>query len=227
MSPFMMIMAVLPAVVVFTYVYRKDTIEKEPTSLLARLFALGALSGVVAVVVELLLEGILLSGLREGTFMYRVVENFVTLALVEEAGKYIMLRRATWRSPHFNYLFDAVVYAVAVSLGFATLENVMYLMDGSLSTAIGRAILSVPGHAIYGVFMGCYYGAAKRCELAGDGNGRKHNMTLALVVPVLLHGFYDFAIDASLFIPFVLFEIVVTVSAVKCVRRFSREDAQL
>ena len=129
----------------------------------------------------------------------------------------------------FNYTFDAVVYAVAVSLGFAAFENVIYVLSGNLGTAIMRGLLSVPGHAIDGVFMGCYYGIARKCRGLGDEEGVKMNLYKALWVPILTHGFYDFCLDVSsdagIFLAiFFAFEIIVTVIAVKKVNKLSRED---
>lgn len=221
----MLVLAILPAVVLMTYVYRKDTIEKEPLGLLLVLFLLGALASIPIVVGEMLFESVVLSGLYEGSLLYIILENFLGVALVEELGKYFVLKSRTWKSAHFNFLFDAIVYAVVASLGFATLENVLYLMDGSISTAIGRAILSVPGHAIDGVFMGCYYGLAKRDERMGNARGVKTNLRLALLVPVLVHGTYDFFISTGWLLLFFAFEIVVTAAAVARVRRVSKEDA--
>lgn len=221
----MLVMAILPAVVLMTYVYRKDTIEKEPLGLLLTIFLLSALASIPIVAGELLFESVVLSGLYEGSMLYIILDNFLGVALVEELGKYLVLKSRTWKSAHFNYLFDAVVYAVVASLGFATLENVFYLMSGSLSTAIARAIFSVPGHAIDGVFMGCYYGLAKRDERMGNVRGAKANLRLALLVPVLVHGAYDFFISSGWYLLFLAFEVVVTAAAVARVRRISKEDA--
>ena len=223
----MIILAVLPTIVLITYVYRKDTIEKEPPGLLLRLFFLGALGIVPAMVVEVVLEEVLISGLPEDSLPYLLVDNFVVVALTEETVKFLVLRQSTWKSPHFNYLFDAIVYAVVVSLGFATVENILYLLEGSLVVAIARFVLSVPGHAIDAVFMGYFYGIAKSAERNQDEEGRKRGLRLALVVPVLIHGFYDFAISSSLLIPFFIFEILVTAAAITHVKRLSKEDSKM
>ena len=149
-------------------------------------------------------------------------------ALVEEGGKYFALKRITWRSREFDYVFDGIVYAVVASLGFATIENVLYLLDGNLSTAIMRAVFSVPGHAIYGVFMGSFYGLAKRFDSTGHPRKCRANLRHALWVPVLIHGFYDFCLsskDSRLICVFFVFEIVVTILAFRRVRKFSRDDA--
>ena len=154
----------------------------------------------------------------------------VKLLLVEEGGKYFVLKRLTWNHPAFDYTFDAVVYAVTASLGFATLENIAYVLDSDLGTALMRAILSVPGHAIDGLFMGSFYGAAKLCERMGDQKGKKQNLRRALWVPVLIHGFYDFCLESEsgfLLLAFLVFEVFITVTAYLRVKRLSREDQPL
>ena len=222
------ILAVLPSIVLIVYVYRKDTIEKEPLSLLGKLFIGGALTIVSAIVIGAGMEAVADEILEPDTLAWLVFDNFIMTALVEEGGKYFVLKKLTWRSPAFDYVFDGIVYAVVTSLGFATLENILYLMDGDLSTAVMRAVFSVPGHAIDAVFMGSFYGLAKRFDCAGDASKCRANLRHALWVPVLIHGFYDFCLsteDAFFICAFFVFEIVITVLAFRRVGKFSKEDA--
>ena len=222
------LLAVLPSVVLIAYTYSRDTVEKEPLSLLFRLFRNGALTVISAIVLGAVLEAVFEEVIEPDTLAWLIVDNFIMTALVEEGGKYFVLKRVTWRSPSFDYVFDGIVYAVVVSLGFATVENILYLLDGDLSTAIMRAVFSVPGHAIDGVFMGSFYGLAKRFESTGHPGKCRANLRHALWVPVLIHGFYDFCLsaeDAVLIGVFLVFEIVITILAFRRVRKFSREDA--
>ena len=225
----LLFLAVLPSIVLATYIYRKDKIEKEPAPLLWSLFFMGALTIVSAIVIGALGDFLFEDIADPNSLAWLAIDNFLLTALVEEGGKYFVLKKRTWKSPEFNYAFDAVVYAVVVSLGFATLENILYVMDGGLETAIMRALLSVPGHAIDGVFMGCFYGMAKRHDVAGNKRGRKKNLRRALWVPTLIHGFYDFCLsvedDGTFIMIFFAFEIIVTVWAFRKVRKLSREDA--
>ena len=220
-------LAILPAIVLITYIYKHDTVEKEPAGLLAKLFFLGMASTIPAAIIESVGDGFLLSLFPGNSLLYHLLENFLVVALVEESFKYLILKRKTWRSSHFNYTFDAVVYAVVVSLGFATLENILYVMQGGFGTAITRAIFSVPGHAIDAVFMGYFYGLAKQSERLGDVAKSSKNLLLALVVPICIHGFYDFAIATSSFLVFLAFEVVITIIAIRRVRKLSSEDAPI
>ncbi len=213
---FILLLAVIPAVIIMFNVRKLDKAEPEPRGLLAKLFIFGALTVISAVLLGMVAEA--LNIFDEGTTAYILFDNFIATALIEEGGKYFVLKKCTWKHPAFNYTFDAVVYAITVSLGFATVENIFYVMDGDIVTALMRAVLSVPGHAIDGLFMGCYYGAARL-------SGRKSVATL--LVPVLLHGFYDFCLsmDSIAFTGlFFIFEIIITVTAVKKIKKLSAED---
>lgn len=227
MSRFLVTLAIWPAAFLIWYVYRKDTVEKEPPGLLAKLFVLGALVSGLVLVVEYIFGAFIDAMLTEGTVLYAFLENFYGVALVEEAGKFLVLMMCTWKSKHFNYLFDGIVYAVVVSLGFATIENIFYVAAGGVSTAIVRALFSVPSHAIDGVCMGYFYGMAKRAELRGMKDASVTNLLLALVAPTLIHGAYDFLLSVELIGIFLVFEVVITVLAVKRVNAISRKDAPL
>lgn len=226
----LMLLAVLPAVVLIRFIWTKDSIEKEPAGLLVRLFVCGALTVFSAILLGSIGTELFLSALVPGSLVYLLVDNFIVTALVEEGGKYFVTKKLTWKHPAFDYTFDAVVYAVTASLGFATLENIFYVFDSGIETAIMRAILSVPGHAIDGVYMGSYYGLAKLCQRMGDKRGEKRNLRKALWVPVLIHGFYDFCLESQstlFFLAFLVFEGIITVSAFRRVNRLSKEDQPL
>ncbi|MBQ3379387.1 MAG: PrsW family intramembrane metalloprotease [Clostridia bacterium] len=224
----MTFLAILPCVVLFIIVWRSDKIEKEPPQLLLKLLIGGALTIISAMIIGLIGTAILNALVVEGSLLYLIIDNFIVTALVEEGGKYFVLKRLTWRSPAFDYTFDAVVYAVTVSLGFAVVENILYLSGATVGLAFMRGILSVPGHAMDGVFMGYFYGIAKRCEYRGDFRSMKLNLKLALIVPMLLHGFYDFCLStgSDVFIAiFFIFEIIVTVVTIIKFRKLSKQDA--
>ena len=141
---------------------------------------------------------------------------FVVAGSTEEVFKYLALYLLIWKSPSFNEKFDGIVYAVFVSLGFAAVENVMYVMDGGLQTAAIRAITAVPAHAIFGVTMGYYLGIAHMYEEL-----RKQYLLRAIAIPVLLHGIYDFILMVEigwlliLFIPYVVLLYVMGIKKMK------------
>ena len=191
-NPILIAAAVLPAIFLLVHVYRADKLEKEPAPLLISL----VLYGIAATFIALVLEraGSFLLGLwfEEGSVAYNAIMYFGIVAFSEEGAKYFLLRRRTWHSAAFNCQFDGVVYAVFVALGFALWENISYVLMYGLSTALVRAVTAVPGHACFGVFMGVWYGLAKRLHGQGRDGASKLCRVLALLLPALLHGCYDF-----------------------------------
>lgn len=219
--------AVLPAAFLLYRVYQMDAIEKEPWSILRKLLLWGALSGIPAALVESLLTGVVQNLLEEGTLLYNFVFGFIVAALVEESFKFFFLYKFTFKSPHFNYRFDGVVYAVFVSMGFAILENVLYVFQGGLGVAISRALLALPLHAACGVYMGIAYGQQKVNSLykpATFGSVAR----ACLPVPILIHGFYDFCAfmqTVPFTIIFIVFVIAVFIFTLKQLKKASREDS--
>ena len=192
MNPILIAAAVVPAVFLLIRVYRADRLEPEPSGLLLSLILRGVFATVIAMVLEELGSALLGSVYAENSLPYNVIMYFVIVAFSEEGAKYILLRRRTWRSDAFNCQFDGVVYAVFVSLGFALWENLGYVAMYGLSTALVRAVTAVPGHACFGVFMGVWYGLAKRLHGQGRDGASKLCRVLALLLPAFLHGCYDF-----------------------------------
>lgn len=221
--------AVLPAAVLLYKVYTLDTIEKEPWPLLRKLLLWGAISCIPAAVVELLLTVLLSTIAERGTLLYSFLMGFVVAALSEECFKFIFLYKIAFRSPEFNYRFDGVVYAVFVSLGFAVLENILYVIQGGFSVAVTRALLSLPLHATCGIYMGIAFGHQKVLSVYRPASfGRLAAACIPL--PLLIHGFYDFCAFSSDTYPaflyiFIAFVIAVFIFTWVRLKRASQEDS--
>ena len=153
--------ALLPALFLMRYIYRKDTIEKEPKGMFVGLVFLGVAAALVAVVLETLGTNLLSRYLQEGKPAHTIVMAFLVIAVAEEGAKFLFMLWRTWRDPNFNYRFDGIVYAVFISLGFAAFENICFVMGYGLTTSIARALLAIPAHMGFAVFMGYFYGRAK------------------------------------------------------------------
>ena len=176
--------AVLPVAVLLWFIYRKDKLNPEPLDKLVGAFVVGCLSVVPAMVMETVLGMMtpptpILGGIYTG---------YVVAGLSEELCKLALLMLVVWRSPHFDEYFDGIVYAVFVSLGFACVENVMYVMGSSdaMSVALMRGLLAVPAHFLFAVTMGYHLSLAKF-----DPRNRRRHLFHALLYPMLLHGTYD------------------------------------
>jgi RsiW-degrading membrane proteinase PrsW (M82 family) len=195
--------AIAPVFIIALYIYFRDKYEKEPLLLLAKALAFGMLTVIPILFVERFLMGIMPPLGRVGSAAYQA---FIVAGGTEELLKFLALYLLIWKSPNFNEQFDGIVYAVYVSLGFAAVENVMYVMDGGFETAALRALTAVPAHAIFGITMGYFFGIARRYEELRKGYLRR-----ALLIPIVIHGIYDFILMVgipwllTLFIPYVIY----------------------
>ena len=222
----LLLAAVIPPLILLRGIYRLDKIEKEPAGMIKRLLWWGVISAIPAIALEELAAILIFrSELRMDIMI--LIENFVGVALVEEGCKYFFLKKKTWNDPEFNYRFDAIVYAVSVSLGFAAIENIFYVVFSGLGTAVVRAFLSIPGHCIFGIYMGYYYGKARYEQTHGQAERAKSFLLLSVLIPTLLHGFYDYLLSTeneTAILIFIVFVVVMDIAAWRSVRRFSRED---
>ncbi len=184
--------AVIPAIFLMFKVYKSDKLERESPYLLGNLIKAGVLSSLLALVEEKVFSMILDAAVPIESPMYNIILYFGIVAFAEESSKYIFLKKESWKSMEFNCQYDGVVYAVFVSLGFALWENISYVMMYGFGTALVRAVTAIPGHACFGVFMGIFYGIAKRSANRGDEGASKMFRFLAVLVPALLHGAYDY-----------------------------------
>ena len=173
------------------FIYFNDKKEKEPFWFLMILFFAGMSTVVSAIIFETV--GDLAIGLIVPleSVLGGILSAMLVVAPAEEFGKYIILKTFTWKSRHFNYSYDAIVYAVFVSLGFAALENIGYVFSSGLLAALMRMFTAVPGHACYGVFMGYFYSKAKYAILTNKKGKCIMFKLLAMFVPIILHGIYD------------------------------------
>lgn len=222
---FLVAAALLPPLVLMGVVYRMDRLEREPPALLAGLFLRGVLAMFPILILELLASQFV-DFFYWQPLVYLFLTYFVIPGFVEEGVKFRVLRRRTWNEPNFNYRFDGVVYAVFVSLGFAAVENVLYVLTSGFSTAVLRAIFSIPGHAMFGVIMGLSFSQASRAQRHGQREQAAAQQKRAWLLPALLHGAYDFLLVGfgGLFYVY-FFGLVLYV--VRLLRRAAREDSPL
>ena len=222
--------ALIPSIVLIWRVLKQDKIESEPAGLLIKLFLFGALTCLPAALLEELGETAIM-GLTRSYDLQTVLMYLICVPLAEEGLKYLALRFTTWKHEAFNFTFDGIVYAVIVSLGFATLENLLYVLNYmSLQVAITRGILSVPLHCTCGVFMGYFYGQARNHFGRGEYSASITDRFLALLIPILIHGLYDFALSVdsdAVSIVGLAFTVVVFILAFAQVRWSSKQDTYI
>ncbi len=189
-----LVMATAPVWALLTFFYVRDRYDKEPRALLVRLFIYGMLVTFIAAAVSLLGISILSAVLPPDSWLYLLLENFVLVALVEEYLKFFVVRRCAYSHPAFNEPYDGMLYAVTASLGFAALENVLYVTQGGAQVALVRGLLSVPGHALFAAPMGYFLGKAR---FSKNPDKSRIYLKRALVIPVLLHGVYDLLLSTQ------------------------------
>ncbi len=234
--PIVLTVAIIPTVVLMIFIYFQDNHEKEPISLLLKIFGLGVLSCIPVIIVEIL--GQLLNDLVFGgtKLMYYFSLAFFCVAPTEEFFKFMAAYLLTWRNKHFNYKFDGIVYCLFGSMGFAAIENVKYLIEGGnelttvMVTGIGRALLAIPCHAMCGIFMGYFYGNAKYLKSYGDRSGCRRNLFTGFAVAVCLHGFYDFCLftgNVLFLILFVIFVIAADVFTIILIVRARKRNEKM
>ena len=222
--------AVIPALFLLIRVYKSDRLEPESPSLLRSLIIAGVLSALLALVEEMVLEYVLNIFVSEGTLLYNILLFYGIVAVSEESSKYLLMKRKTWNNPEFDCRFDGVLYAIFVSLGFALWENVSYVLSYGFSVAIVRALTAIPGHACFGVFMGVFYALAKEYDYKGNKSAASLYRKLAVLVPVFLHGSYDFIATMDNMIAsivFIVFIISLFLISNNLVGRMAKEDKYL
>lgn len=189
MTKYIIFVALLPIAVLAFYIYNKDQNKPEPTGQLVKAFFYGVLSIPLSFCISIPL-GLIGAYPAEATNIWGSISTaFFGAAIPEEIAKFVMLWLLLRKNPHFDEKMDGIVYAVCVSLGFAALENIMYLFsnaDSFVSVGLVRAIFAVPGHFGYGILMGYYYSLAKFSTQAST-----RNKVLILLAPIIAHGLYD------------------------------------
>lgn len=172
---------IAPGLAILSYFYLKDEYEVEPISMVFRSFILGALLVFPLMFIQYVLE-------VEAIFSSPLIKAFIVTGLLEEFFKWFIFYFTIYSHFHFDEHYDGIVYGVSISLGFATLENILYLFANGIEYALGRALLPVSSHALFGVLMGYYFGKGK----FSSKEKRFNWILLSLFLPVLLHGIYDF-----------------------------------
>lgn len=182
--------ALLPALVLVYFIYRKDKYEREPTGMLVKAFCFGALSALASFLISLPFGAMGLYPSEAVTVGGHIRVALFGAAIPEEVAKFVLLWVFIRKNPYFNEYVDGIVYAVCVGMGFAAFENIGYVFGSQeawLATGIMRAVVSIPAHFFFAVAMGYYYSKA-----AFDRYDRRRlNIALALIVPIALHATFD------------------------------------
>jgi protease PrsW len=173
----LLVLALAPAVFILWYVLRKDCYEPEPLRLVVWIFLLGALAVIPAALIE-------------SPFSDTLVLGSVVAPVVEELAKFLVVFLFVYHRAEFNEPMDGIVYAAAASLGFASVENLVYVLDGGAAVGVLRAVASVPGHVIFS----CVWGAALGIAKFRPASHRAGIIAAGLAGAMLLHGIFNFSL---------------------------------
>jgi protease PrsW len=211
-----LIISLSPVAIIAGYIWIRDKYEREPL----RMLLLALLAGILIVFPVLAVEGIIssvgeaLDGIASAAWRAFAVASFT-----EESFKYIVLFLLIWKSREFNDKYDGIVYSTYIALGFAGVENFLYVMQEGYATGMVRAFTAVPAHAIFGIIMGFYFGLAKFYPK------KRSSMKLkALFIPMFLHGIYDFILMTGiewLWIVFLAFLIFLYIMGIRYMKNFA------
>lgn len=190
----LLLYAIAPVLVVIFYIYVKDKYEKEPKRLMLYCFLLGGILSIIITTILYMFFDMYLPLNDKYSVLQQFVRAFFVVGFTEEFSKYVIVRYYAQPKNAFNERFDGIVYAVMVSMGFAAVENIFYVAEGGLETALLRAFTAVPAHATFGILMGYFMGMAKFSK-----NTFKLNL-LGLLLAIVFHGAYDFFLFIN-FIP--------------------------
>ena len=205
---FLIAAAVIPPLVLLGVIYKMDKAEREPPHILIPLFVQGVIAMIPILILEVLADKVVQIFSWTG-LLYLFLAYFVVPGCIEEGVKFWVFLRRAWDEPNFNYRFDGVVYAVFISLGFAAVENVMYVLSSGFATAVVRALFSIPGHAMFGVVMGVGLGKAKALHNQGQTQASAAARTRAVIAAAVLHGLYDFLLMAFGWVFYLYFALLV------------------
>jgi len=217
-------LAVLPAIILAIVILIYDRFDKEPMKLLLKLFLFGAIATLPSIVVGTVGEWLNVFG---GSVLGAAFTAYIVVALPEEFFKRWAVMRNAFNHSAYNERLDGIVYCAFSALGFAALENLMYVLTQyatNPSIVWTRAILSVPAHFMLGITMGYYLSLAK---FSVDETMRQKYMRRSVMVPMVLHGTYDFVLMAGipwLLITLIPFVVYLWVSSIKKLNRFYRES---
>ena len=219
--------SILPVILLLLYIYNKDK-NKEPKELLIRMFLFGVFTFIPVCIFEGLLSFIFEID-NTDNLLWLFISVFCMIGFVEEFFKWIVVKIIGYDSREFDEVYDAIVYCVCSSLGFAFIENLLYIFESGISTGILRAFTAIPVHTCNGVIMGYYLGIAKLMQVNGNSCYKRY-LLLSLFMPVLAHTVYDFLLMSKnvllIFIWFVIY-IVFVIKCAKIVKKVANDEKKI
>lgn len=185
----LIVLAIAPIITIILWIYLKDRYDKEPIRILSKFFILGILVSILAIYTEEIF--IKINIFTDKIYIFYM--SFLVAGVVEEGLKALIFIPTVLKEKNFNERLDGIIYSVFLSLGFATVENIIYILleDPTLAFEVGiiRSIISVPAHMIFAVTMGYYI---SKYRFTSSNTKKRKYLTLSIILPIILHGVFDF-----------------------------------
>ena len=187
--------AILPVIILMIFIYRQDKYQKEPIKSLIKAFIGGMLSIPIDIIIVTGIDAALKGTAISNTVFFSA---FLEAGIPEELSKFLIFMIFIWNDKNFDEYFDGIVYATFIGLGFACVENIEYVFSYGFQTGVVRALLSVPGHFLFGVVMGYFLSLAKF-----HPEKRGSYMISGLLLAMLAHGLFDWLLMVASVLPLV------------------------
>ncbi len=216
--------SIMPIILMGMYINDKD-LDKEPRKLIARIFIYGILSIVPILVLETLANKYV-STENFTNYVSLFINAFVSIGLIEEGAKWVIVNKAVYYDKEFNHPYDAIIYCVFASLGFALIENLIYVFATGALLGVLRAVTAIPAHTCNGVIMGYFLGKAKKEEYNSNEKMSKKYMFYSLLLPIITHTLYDFVIlmqNKYTLVSFIIFTCFLIIIGFVIVEKVSKE----
>ena len=187
--------AILPVIILMIFIYRQDKYQKEPIKSLAKAF----IGGMLAIPLDIIIVTGIQQLAGESALTQTVFFSaFLEAGIPEELSKFLIFMIFIWRDKNFDEYFDGIIYATFIGLGFACVENIEYVFSYGFQTGVVRALLSVPGHFLFGVVMGYFLSMAKF-----HPEKRSTYLWSGLLLAMLAHGLFDWLLMVASVLPIV------------------------
>ncbi len=210
----LLFISLAPVIVISFYIYIRDKYEREPIWILITALLIGSILTLPIIYIEKQIA--LFSYLFTNTISLAAFKAFVVAAFTEEFFKMLALFLIIWNNKNFNEKFDGIVYAVFISLGFASVENLIYVFDFGYEVGVARAFTAVPAHAMFGIQMGYFFAIARFYP-----QKRILYLFFSFAVAFLSHGIYDFILMSNfkhyqfILIPFLILLLLLSFRQMK------------
>lgn len=235
----LLLLAIVPVILLCLFIFIRDK-RKEPVKTLLFTLFLGCLSVIPVLLFELLFDDMFPTD-QEHLVGYILNRDFISvfinvlfgIALIEEFFKWLVIMNTSYFRSVMDEIYDGIVYGTFASLGFAVVENILYVisfagqegMSYGFEIGLRRGLISIPGHASFGIMMGFFLGYAKLWKVRRNSGKTTLYMILSLVVPILLHTVYDSLLMYNAHaVLFYLFIISLYITCFILVWKISKDD---